>query len=63
MARHYASHLQRLASEADDRFRRLMQVLDTGRCRGTDIVVTDGCAARLAADDFKTILAEIRRLK
>ena len=63
MARYYAKHLRRLANEADDRFRVLMHALDTHGASGDTIVQPDGVRVRLAVDDFKTILTEIRRLK
>lgn len=63
MARYYAKHLRRLAGEADTRFRELMRALDTHGANGDTIVQPDSVRVRLAVDDFKTILAEIRRLK
>lgn len=63
MTRYYARHLRRLANEADIRFRKLMQALDTGRLDNDSTVQMDGIQIRLAVDDFKTILTEIRRLK
>ena len=63
MTRYYAKHLRRLANEADIRFRELMRALDTGRLDNDSTVQVDGTRVRLAVDDFKTILTEIRRLK
>lgn len=63
MSKYYVKHLRRLAGEADIRFRELMRALDThGEGRETAIKV-NGTQIRLAVDDFKTILTEIRRLK
>lgn len=63
MTKYYARHLKRLASEADTRFKELIRALDTHGARGLDIVQPDGVRVRLAVDDFKTILTEIRKLK
>jgi hypothetical protein len=63
MARYYARHLRRLSSEASDRFQKLMRVLSTHEKVGDDAVEIDGIHVRLAVDDFKTILTEIRKLK
>jgi hypothetical protein len=63
MSRYYTKHLRRLAGEADTRFGELMRALDArGKDRDTAIQI-DGTRIRLAVDDFKTILTEIRRLK
>jgi len=63
MSKYYAKHLKRLAGEADTRFRELMRALDTHGREGDDTIQVDGTRIRLAVDDFKTILTEIRRLK
>jgi len=63
MAKYYAKHLRRLAGEADNRFRELMRALDTCGIDGDSSVQVDGVRVRLAVDDFKVILAEMRRLK
>jgi len=63
MTRYYARHLRRLSSEADTRFRKLMQTLSTHGKIGADTVEIDGIHIRLAVDNFKTILTEIRKLK
>ncbi len=61
--KYYAKHLRRLANEANTRFGELMRALDVrGKDNDTAIQV-DGTRIRLAVDDFKTILTEIRRLK
>jgi len=63
MTRYYARHLKRLSNEASDRFQKLMRVLSTHGKIGGDTVEVDGIHIRLAVDDFKTILTEIRKLK
>jgi hypothetical protein len=63
MTKYYAKHLHRLRHEAQTRFDELMRALDTGGRRGTDILQVDGMQIRLAVDDFKVILTEIRKLK
>lgn len=63
MSRYYARHLRRLADEADARFRELLRALDTGRADYDDPVQVDGIRVRLAVDDFRVILTEIRKLK
>ena len=63
MSKYYAYHLRRLAGEADTRFKELMRTLDTHGVDRDTTVQVDGTQIRLAVDDFKTILTEIRRLK
>lgn len=63
MTRYYARHLRRLAGETDTRFKELMRALDTFGLSGDSTVQPDGVRVRLAVDDFKTILTEIRKLK
>ena len=58
-----ASHIIRLHSEAAIRFERLGRALDVGHKRGSDTVSMSGIDVRMAVDDFKTILSEIRKLK
>lgn len=60
--KYYARHLRRLAAEADGRFLELMRALDTRQAEGEDVVQVDSVRVRLAVDDFKVILSEIRRL-
>ena len=62
--RYHYSHIRNLASEARSRFDNLLhalQMCDSGY--GKDEIYIDGMTVRLAVDDFKTILAEIRKLK
>lgn len=63
MTRYYARHLRRLANEADTRFKELMRALDTHGADDDSTLQPDGVRVRLAVDDFKSILAEIRKLK
>ena len=63
MSKYYAKHLHRLRHEAQTRFDELLRALDTGGKRGTDTLMVDGMQIRLAVDDFKVILTEIRKLK
>jgi len=63
MTRYYAHHLKRLRCEAGTRFQNLMRALDTFNVDNDSTVNVDGTRIRLAVDDFKTILSEIRRLK
>ena len=63
MSRYSAKHLYRLRHQAQTRFDELMRATDPGNNRGTDIVQVDGVQIRLAVDDFKVILTEIRKLK
>jgi hypothetical protein len=64
--KYYRIGIRKLQREAQDRFNRLTAVLDP--TPGTPIdnrerIIINGTSVRLAVDDFKTILAEIRRLK
>ena len=63
MTQYYADHLYRLRHQAQTRFDELMRALDPGCYRGTNTVRVDGVKIRLAVDDFKVILTEIRKLK
>jgi len=63
MSRYTAGHLHRLRHQAQSRFDELLRALNTGPNRGTDAVAVDGMQIRLAVDDFKVILTEIRKLK
>lgn len=63
MSKYYAEHLHRLRYQAQARFDELLRALETGDRRGTDLVLVDGMQVRLAVDDFKVILTEIRKLK
>jgi len=59
-------YLRRLANELSIRYEELQRVLhetDRGIIPMTDDVEMDGLDIRLAVDDFKTILSEVRRLK
>lgn len=63
MMSYYAKHIIRLQTEAASRFERLSHALDVGGRRGEDAVAMSGIDVRLAVDDFKNILSEIRKLK
>ena len=63
MSKYYAKHLNCLRYQAQTRFDELLRALDTGGNRGTDTVAVDGMQIRLAVDDFRAILTEIRKLK
>jgi hypothetical protein len=62
---YFQAHVERLRGEIKDRYERLMAALD-GRpivLRGKDCLDLNGSKVRVAVDDFKTILGEVRRLK
>lgn len=63
MGRYYAWHILKLRMESQHRFDKLMEVIELGDSRGDDLLPFEGMRVRLAVDDFKTILAEIRKLK
>jgi hypothetical protein len=66
MGDYYHSHILRLKKTAGERFERPMQLLtpDAAVHLGNkEVVGVNGCAIRIAVDDFATILKEIRRLK
>ena len=68
MGNYYHSHVRRLTQEARKRFDRLVEVLTPHAAihhpvNDKEVISINGCDVRLAVDDFKTILAEIRRLK
>ena len=63
MSKYYANHLYRLRHQAQTRCDELMRATDPGVSRGTETVMVDGVEIRLAVDDFKVILTEIRKLK
>ncbi len=61
--RYTAAYVHKLNTEALRRYEELQRVLDTHHKQGDDLVVMDGMRVRLAVDDFKAILTEIRKLK
>ncbi len=63
MSDYHADHLYRLRHQAQTRFDALMHATDPGVSRGPDWVAISGVEIRLAVDDFKVILTEIRKLK
>lgn len=59
-------HIQRLRDELVLRFDELMRGLYVPNDMGvptTDTIDIDGMRVRLAVDDFKAVLSEVRRLK
>ena len=65
---YYHSHIRRLTQEARKRFECLIEVLTPNAAarhplNDKEVVGINGYEVRMAVDDFKTILAEIRRLK
>jgi len=63
MSKYYAEHLIRLQGEAQRRFDGLMRAIETDDSRGDDLVIVDGVQIRMAVDDFKVLLAEVRKIK
>lgn len=59
--KYQAKHIHKLQAEAVDRFERLQHALPYPI--DNKLVTVNGRDIRLAVDDFKSILAEIRRLK
>ena len=62
MPRYRVSHVVGLREELYSRFDRLVDAFPVCR-RGQENCTVDGSKMRLAVDDFKAILAELRRLK
>ena len=60
---YYRDHLRKLTHEAERRYAALIDVLYPGHGDARDKIEVDGPAIRMAVDDFKTILTEIRRLR
>ncbi len=61
---YYNRHLRQLTAEACNRFDRLQFALRVSpNPLSKELVDIDGMVVRLAVDDFKAILAEIRKLK
>jgi len=66
MGNYNHSHILRLKQEAQTRFTRLQAVLTpsaTVVIGGKEVVGVSSYEVRLAVDDFRFILTEIRRLK
>lgn len=66
MGNYRHSHIRALTQAARERFDRLMRALEPHAAihdEDGEIVGINGCAVRIAVDDFATILKEIRRLK
>ena len=65
-AYYFTSHIDKLKGEASERFARIMGALNphsTVTRDGRQAANFNGSDIRLAVDDFKTILAEIRKIK
>ena len=62
---YYKTHIDQLRQETEDRFSRLLLALHGTQLilNGKECINLDGPMIRIAVDDFKTILVEIRRLK
>lgn len=58
-----SSHIRRLRDEAQARCNNLLDVLNVPNAYEHDFITVDGCEVRMAVDDFKSVLSEIRRLK
>ena len=61
--RYYRENIRNLLREATNRFERLSSaMIPDPRSEGKEISI-NGYAVRLAVEDFKVILAEIKKLK
>lgn len=60
--RYSEEYMRRLQQEVACRYKRLMATLEVSE-DNVKYVRVDGFATRLAVDDFKNILSEIRKLK
>lgn len=60
---YYRDHLKNLTHQSERRYAALIDALYPGPGDASDKIAIDGPAIRMAVDDFKTILTEIRRLK
>jgi len=66
LGRYNVSHIKELTEQAHARFGRLLNALQSEEVlvyRGKDTMMVCTSDIRIAVDDFKTILSEIRRLK
>ena len=66
MSSYYLTHLEKLKAEVQQRCGCLLEAMKPSNTRmygGCNVGHVDPSAVRLAVDDFKSILAEIRRLK
>jgi predicted transcriptional regulator YheO len=64
--RYKKDHTDRLHAECCERFHKLMDVFQrqpSERVQGIMCLNVNGSELRLAVDDFKNVLAEIRRMK
>ena len=66
MAKYQAAHIARLRREINSRVDHLestLRNLPESNIRGKLVVDVDGMSVRMAVEDFKAILAEVKRLK
>lgn len=63
LTRYKANHIRRLRDEAQGRCNRLLDLLHVPTRYSGEFVLVDGSKVRVAVDDFKSVLSEIRRLK
>lgn len=61
--RYKANHIRRLHDEVIARQLHLLSVLNVPITYSGDFISIDGSEVRMAVDDFKCVLSEIRRLK
>lgn len=61
--RYHANHIRRLRDEAQTRCNTLLTILNVPLAFEDNYITVDGSRIRIAVDDFKSILTEIRRLK
>jgi len=61
--KHRANHVRRLRNEAQVRCNRLLDALNVPPAWSGDWIEIDPSRTRMAVDDFKSVLSEIRRLK
>ena len=65
MSKYLRTYVLQLKQETHNRFRQLIESLEgkVERFKGAECLNLNGSKIRIAVDDFKTILSEIRRLK
>ncbi len=61
--RYKADHIKRLCAETQARYYQIMDALYVPITFSGDYTTVDGSQVRMAVDDFKSVLSEIRRLK
>jgi hypothetical protein len=63
MDSYYVKYVRRVSDELSRRFNTLAIAIDIGRATDDEKFQVDGFKVRMAVDDLKIILAEIRKLK